>query len=248
MTEAEWLTGQDLLAMLVFLMRRASKRKEILYSVACCRLIWHMIADDRSRSAVLVAERFADGRATSEELAAAGEEAEVIWSKNERDEAALVCYQLCVSQIFVANAVSGSTIRAAWRSRRGETGEDEPPFLVRLNEYPVVERVHSCYRAEELECCKLLREIFGNPFRPLPPIKGKRAWKAQRNQWLAWQDAAIPRMAQTVYEERAFDRLPLLADALEDAGCCERALLEHLREPGPHVRGCWGLDLLLNKQ
>jgi hypothetical protein len=52
-------------------------------------------------------------------------------------------------------------------------------------------------------------------------------------------------MADTIYEERAFDCLPILADALEDAGCTSNALLGHLRSPGPHVRGCWALDLVL---
>ena len=52
-------------------------------------------------------------------------------------------------------------------------------------------------------------------------------------------------LAEAVYEESAFERLPILADALEDAGCTDERLLRHLREPGGHVRGCWGLDLVL---
>ena len=65
--------------------------------------------------------------------------------------------------------------------------------------------------------------------------------------WLAWNDGAIRKMAQAIYDARAFDRLPLLADALEDAGCTDAAILSHCREPGEHVRGCWVVDLLLGK-
>jgi hypothetical protein len=81
----------------------------------------------------------------------------------------------------------------------------------------------------------LLRDIVA-PFRhaDLPPAV------------LAWGDGTLPKLAQAIYEERAFDRLPILADALEDAGGDE-ALIAHLRSPGPHARGCWVVDLLLAK-
>jgi len=83
-----------------------------------------------------------------------------------------------------------------------------------------------------------LRCLFGNPFRPaaLDPA------------WLTWHDATIPKIAQAIYAERAFDRLPILADALEEAGCDSADILSHLRGPGPHVRGCWVVDLLLGKE
>ena len=58
----------------------------------------------------------------------------------------------------------------------------------------------------------------------------------------------VRRLAQTIYAERAFDRLPILADALEDAGCDNADILAHCRGPGPHVRGCWVVDLLLGKE
>ena len=83
----------------------------------------------------------------------------------------------------------------------------------------------------------LLRDIFGNPFCPIildPAI-------------LAWDDGTIPKPAQASYEERAFDRLPILADALEEAGCDNADILAHFQGPGPHVKGCWVIDLLLGK-
>ena len=66
--------------------------------------------------------------------------------------------------------------------------------------------------------------------------------------WFAWNDHTVPRIAQAIYGERAFDRMPILADALEDAGCDNADILGHCRQPGPHVRGCWVVDLLLGKE
>jgi hypothetical protein len=63
--------------------------------------------------------------------------------------------------------------------------------------------------------------------------------------WLAWGEETVLKMAYRVYEDRAFERLPILADALEEAGCTDQGLLDHLRAPGVHVRGCWGLDAIL---
>ena len=82
--------------------------------------------------------------------------------------------------------------------------------------------------------CAILRCIFGNPF---------RAGTCDT----AWQTATVTSLAQAIYDERAFDRLPILADALEDAGCTNADILSHCRGPGPHVRGCWVVDLLLGR-
>jgi hypothetical protein len=91
----------------------------------------------------------------------------------------------------------------------------------------------------------LLRCIFGDPFRPPPGIEPS---------WLAWNAGLVARLAQATYDERVLpagtldpDRLAVLADALEESGCTDPDLLGHLRGPGPHVRGCYLLDLLLGK-
>jgi len=65
---------------------------------------------------------------------------------------------------------------------------------------------------------------------------------------LAWNDHTVPRIAEGIYQERAFDRLPILADALLDAGCEDEDLMHHCRSAGPHVRGCWAVDLVLGKE
>jgi hypothetical protein len=65
--------------------------------------------------------------------------------------------------------------------------------------------------------------------------------------WLSWNDGIVPKLAQAIYDDRVFDRLPILADALEEAGCTNADILNHCRRPGEHVRGCWVVDLLLGK-
>jgi hypothetical protein len=92
-----------------------------------------------------------------------------------------------------------------------------------------------------------LRDIMGNPFRPLPPKRGKRQWEEKLRGWRTWHSGTIPKLAQAIYQDRAFDQMPILADALEEAGCDNADILAHLRGPGPHMRGCWILDLLLGK-
>jgi hypothetical protein len=84
----------------------------------------------------------------------------------------------------------------------------------------------------------LLRDLFGNLFYQV----------AAATNWLAWDGGAVPALAQAIYDERAFDRLPVLADALEEAGCDHAGLLSHCRARGVHVRGCWVVDVLLGKE
>jgi hypothetical protein len=82
--------------------------------------------------------------------------------------------------------------------------------------------------------CELLRDIFA-PFHSVILIP----------YWLAANDTAVRKLAYFIHARQAFDQLPILADALEEAGCTEQAILDHLRSPGPHVRGCWAFDLCL---
>jgi hypothetical protein len=91
----------------------------------------------------------------------------------------------------------------------------------------------------------ILKDIFGNPFRPSPPLPPAV---------LAWNDGTIPRIAQGIYEDRKLPEgtldngnLSILADALLDAGCEDEDLIAHCRQPGAHVRGCWAIDLILGK-
>jgi hypothetical protein len=91
---------------------------------------------------------------------------------------------------------------------------------------------------EALHQAQLLRDIFGSsPFCRL----------SVPAPWLEWDDGTVPKIVQAIYDERRFSDLPILADALEDAGCADETILAHCRNGGEHVRGCWVVDLLLGK-
>jgi hypothetical protein len=81
----------------------------------------------------------------------------------------------------------------------------------------------------------IFRDVFANPYRPVTFHP-------------AWRTSNATALATSIYDERAFDHLPILADALEDAGCDNGDVLNHCREAGEHVRGCWAVDLILNKR
>jgi hypothetical protein len=91
--------------------------------------------------------------------------------------------------------------------------------------------------AEEKNQCELLRDIFGNPFRAVTFDLS----------WLSWNAGIIAKLAHAIYNDPGFDRLPVLADALEEAGCANSDILNHCRQLGEHVRGCWVVDLILGK-
>jgi hypothetical protein len=83
----------------------------------------------------------------------------------------------------------------------------------------------------------LVREVIGNPFQSF----------VVNPEWLSWRDGTVRILAQRIYDERTFEVMPILADALQDAGCEDNNALTHCRSSGPHVRGCWVLDALLGK-
>src|SRR5262245_38096778 len=97
------------------------------------------------------------------------------------------------------------------------------------------EALFSRERARQAE---LLREIAGNPFQAVGMPSGL----------LAWENGTIARMAQSIYETNRFGDLPILADALEDAGCSDAEILSHCRVATEHVRGCWMIDAILAKE
>jgi hypothetical protein len=215
MTEADWLTATDPTPMLEYVRGKASERKLRLLGVAIARAGWDQLEDDRSRRAVEMAEAFADGLVGTSALEAVVSDA---WDV--RDELWDAGPDVHDVQLWLAQTAAFVAAVYEWRnsfSRPGPWGYDDYPFGRPAPTH-----------------CDLLRDIFGNPFRPvaLDP---------------AWRTEAVVGLASGIYADRAFDRLPVLADALEDAGCADADMLSHCRGPGPHVRGCWVVDLLLGK-
>jgi hypothetical protein len=244
MTEAEWLASDDPGMMAFFLEenKNLSERKLRLFGCACVRGVWRDLPEDALREAVETCERIADGQATAEELEAARAAADATYQGIGdiiADHSAIAVTALCGRKPwFPMGEGSAAGISAVAAEARFDHAT---PFHVARAQ---ARRTH----------CELLRDIIGNPFRPRPPRKGKRLWKEQLKTWIRWNQGAVPSLAQAAYDahtlpEGTLDpaRLAVLADALEEAGCTEAVLLEHLRGPGPHVRGCWVLDLMLDR-
>jgi hypothetical protein len=224
-TEDQWLTATDPQPMLDFLRGRASERKLRLFACATCRSAWHWLEDDRLARQLLEDERSRFSVDAGERYA----------------DGAATAKELAAAH------------RRAWRLVRRTVSQPTPerykPALGALgtaaSSIPRDLLVRVLPGVVGPASPDLLRDIF-QPFRAAPAIDLAL---------LAWNGGTVPRLARTAYEERDLPagtltpaRLNLLADALEDAGCADPDLLGHLRGPGPHVRGCWAVDLLLGKE
>jgi hypothetical protein len=206
--------------MLQVVCRNTSDRKLRLFAAACCRRVWELFPNETCRKAVEAAERVADGHATPQELAKLA--------------------RLLRRQFFASGSkLSGQRARwIAWFL----ASEPWNPLGVMCGTTELLGRSAapgtklSARREECARQCDSLREIFGNPFRPV-------AFDP------AWRTSDVMALATGIYESRDFTPTPILADALQDAGCDCDDLLNHCRGPqATHVRGCWALDLVLGKE
>jgi hypothetical protein len=227
MTEDQWLSGDDTILMLDHLHGKASDRKFRLYATACCRRIWPLLAHDTHRRAVERAEQFADGLTCLAKMQSASRSA-----ARYRDD-----YRAEYDQMPVGprNVVFSAAHPDAYTA--AEQAQSDVFWVVRFWGYVI--GIHQ--EDDGKEAAALIRDIFGNPFRaePFDP---------------AWRTPEVGQLAAAAYEERLLpygnldpERLAVLADALEDAGCTDQLLLGHLREPDGHVRGCWVVDQLLGR-
>lgn len=251
MTEQEFLISEDPAAMLALQFHYAdrvrrgdsgwslkvSDRKLRLFACACCRSVWHLLTDERNREAVEVAERFADEPSAIN----AYQLDKATWNQPELQARSMTAWA------YVLYFVPASECAAAVLHNQQVQGVG-----------------NSVAQAD------LLREIIGNPFRLWVIGMGKRCQPAyescamdkghggQHNANLrrfeaAWFTPTVLAIAERCYDVRTqggtldAEGLAVLADALEDAGA-EGEILTHLRGDGPHVRGCWVLDLLLGNE
>jgi hypothetical protein len=219
MTEEQWRACTDPERMLAFLRGRISDRKRRLFAVACCRRIESLFVKDWMAEAVATAELHADGSATDKELERYSIRAQKGYFETDDD---------------FKEVVYGAIWSATDHDHEDEVEGDD--FAANTAEHAVFTADDA--HGERSAQCDLIRDVVG----PLPFLEVR-----PQPSWLAWNDGLITKMAQTMYTDRSFDRLPILADALEESGCSDEAILSHLRGPGPHVRGCWVVDLLLGK-
>jgi hypothetical protein len=247
-TEAEWLACSDPTPMLEFLRGKASDRKLRWFACACCRRIWHLLPKV-VRKAVLAAERCAEGLAGEQALRHANRTQSLAFRRPYMMAARLTIIVTeyrgeymaqqtaeCVSDLLGERAVQEAGLEPNWRASDYGKWQKDAAQLRRkggasqvANEASIPERVAQA---------SLLRDICGNPFRPL----------ALDPSCLRWNDRLVVRLAQAIYDGRSFQDLPVLADALEEAGCADPDILGHCRGGGGHVRGCWVVDAILGKR
>ncbi len=266
MTEAQWLACKEPDRMLWFLLgqpatgwqrfigwldgRRepaeparvpgVSDRKLRLYAAACCRLVWDLLRDGRSRYAVEVGERYADGAAGDEELTAAHQTA---W-----DAVAALSPTALQEYFSGVGAVRGAEELWYWAARAASAAAAPDAAVAAQEADAAVTRTGVEWATALVGQAKriagaigfqvrahLLRDVFGNPFRATvcqPP----------------WRTPAVVDLAQTIYDQRALGRLPELGKILQDVGCAEPELLHHCRSARPHALGCWVVDQILGKE
>jgi hypothetical protein len=225
MTEEEWRHGVKRTPMMNWLRRRGTDRQFYLAGCAAVRAHWDQLPDQPYRNLIRLVEQYVDGLLSREELSRAHRSAEA---------AAYEEYLALQNQGLSARRLSRRTAPVFAAVHVSDPGGSwEAAFSAMV----AVEGAEGRSAASARQCA-ILRDVFGNPFQAPPTVDPS---------WLLWNDAVVPKMAQSIYEERAFERLPILADALEEAGCGNAGLLDHCRQPAGHVRGCWAVDALLGK-
>lgn len=256
MNEDDWLDSTDPLAMLECARPRLSLRKQRLFMVAACRRIWDLLPSESLRKTVDAHERYAEGLLSEEEFEPLrnGARMEALWRSAGaqlmrvfsfgffatfalQDKPARAAAEM-EDPIEVARLVISAAgqhardaRRDAWRQEAPGREEATPPEeeLTAATERALAETgVHLADGLRDLVGPSLFRKPTGD--------RG----------WLDANAGRVRRMAQALYEERRYADLPFLADALEESGCENRDILEHLRSSAEHVRGCWALNLLVN--
>jgi hypothetical protein len=255
MTEVEWLSATAPTRLLRFIHTAlvveyhespAELRRSQLFRVACCERVEHLLTDARSRSALSYLRRYADGQVCIDEFRAEAESAHLAYRSSFHDLA--VARFGPTIEPHIIDALSGRGLEnellssdpsatAAKAVSMAVLVNKNLDRLTARNSARAVQAEHGSEASarEQLAQTELLRCIFGNPFRPVTFPD-------------AWRTETTVALAAGIYDERAFDRLPILADALEEAGCDNADVLNHCRGPGPHARGCWVVDGVLGKE
>jgi hypothetical protein len=178
--------------------------------------------DQRFEKLAEAAERFADG--------------EVTWEDVKAIRRTLTVTRRALGEEFgpdeakhnILNALKGATGKRPYDAL---TADAQARYAFAAVSRP---NFHAACTREERNQLALARDIFGNPFRPV-------AFDPR------WRTSDVIGLAKAIYDDNTFERMPILADALMDAGCEDEQVIGHCRGPGPHVRGCWVVDLILGK-
>jgi hypothetical protein len=231
MTETTWLSSPSPQEMLQFLADRGfvSERKLRLFAVACCRLIWELILDAKSREAIEVAERFADGLASEREIA------RLSGGRYRLATSLTRCLSSATAAVgwAVAHPITASETQLCCRHVADATFYhlvDSGNY--RKTRHHFEQMMDGFSAARNREQADYIRDIFPTPFHPVSFDS-------------SWRTETVVSLTRSMYESRDFSAMPLLADALMDADCNEAEVLEHCRGNDPHVRGCFVVDFCL---
>ena len=235
MTEQEWLQFSASDGVFDYLRaNRFSTRKARLFAVACCRTLGPWLSETVCHTAVDRSEQFADGGITKQALA-----------ESRKDFPAEKRFQLrteCEHRGFTdaLQLLPANTRMIVWSA-----SWDACHYSVHADGWDAarycwlaasVAHDHVPLQGENAWLLRsVLHDIFGNPFRSVTFDP-------------RWRTSDVLGLARAIYDDKAFDRMPILADALMDAGCVDEQVLGHCRGDGPHVRGCWVVDLVLQKE
>jgi hypothetical protein len=207
---------------------KASDRKLRLFAVACCRAAWGLFRAQAVRAAVETSERYADGQVTAAAL------------ENARSAAARLAER--AFRRHVRARPWALTVRAKFARQAAAqvASPDIADVLEAVDPGLTSGRTRASYeqnlRQVRMRQCGFLRDLFGPlPFRAVAVDPACRT-------------PAVVALAKAVYDDRRWEEMPVLGDALEESGCRDDAVLTHCRSPGTHARGCFVLDLLLDKE
>jgi hypothetical protein len=260
MTEAEWMACADPETMLAFLRETASDRKLRLFACACCRRIWPFITDPGSQEVVEITEQWADGFVDQQRIQdlnfdrltddcgfpeepfrmafmVAGHVGHDFMSSiHGFSHDNVDAFEIARDTASGAREVMANSFRPQEDKFARHYDSEELMEIGRRRTAHIEAMSLERQASEEVQQCSLLRCIFGNPFRPSSLAPG------------LVRDGMIRALVYRIYADRDFSALPLLADALEKAGCVDSEILAHCCESGNHVRGCWVVDMILGKQ
>jgi hypothetical protein len=233
MSESKWLACTDPTPMLEYLRGKVSDRKLRLFGCGCCRRLWGTFVP-ASWSAVEASEWYADRPKYATVL---HEGSPLYGSKPDEEAVAATTGQAALfmngGKPDIKRMLSSLQSAAGYVAVHSEASLADPRHSAVM---------FAARNAEGAAQAALLRDVLGNPFRPVTVSP-------------AWQTPQVVALAQAAYDQRELPagtldttRLAVLADALEEAGCEQADILNHCREPGVHVRGCWAVDLLLGKE
>ena len=248
MTLDDWLACPDLWV-LPFELGVFPDRKLHLLTAALLRRVWDRLPSHHTRFAVEATEKFADGQISADALAWARSQAvrdseERIWlAQGSHEDYNLIegCGGWCPTCDSRAERYECRVAKQGGILDGARAGIETPAwvtasaaFYATELENPVFARDHSSdeFKWEWRNLFATVREVLGED--------GTRARLSP--EWLTFDVRAL---AQGIHRDQAFDRLPILADALQDAGCDDETVLTHCRRPGGHVRGCWVVDLAM---